>query len=250
MTQGVARPPSDGDAVTLSTGQTLDLPVAMDSTITAVVLPADRRAAAGLLPDGLSPIRAGRGTAAVWLLSATHRNVGGGAVEQYDEFAVMVAATPGAPDGVPYASPVLRTETYVWWMPVTTEPARAFGDETWGYPKVVADIDVKERTARRRTTVTVDGDRLLTFGVEKPPTIQRSDTLTTYTVREGRLLRVRADVSGELGLWPYTTGFSLTLGEHPRAATLRDLDLGDRAFARYHGDGRLRFRAGEPVGSG
>ena len=247
MSEGVTRLPSDGDAVALSTGQTLDLPVSMDSTITSVVLPADRRAAVGLLPDGLSPIRAGRGTAAVWLMSATHRNVDDGALDDYHEFAVMVGATPGAPDGVPYVSPALRTETYVWYMPVTTEPARAFGDEVWGYPKVVADIDVEEGPGRRRTTVTVDGDRLLTFTISKPPTISRSDTLTTYAVRDGRLLRVRADVTGELGVWPHTTGFSHTLGEHPRAATLRDLDLGDRAFARFHSDARLRFRAGKPV---
>jgi hypothetical protein len=161
---------------------------------------------------------------------------------------VMVSTTHGAPDGVPYVSPALRTETYVWYMPVTTEPARAFGDEIWGYPKVVADIDVEEGPERRRTTVTVDGDRLLTFAVEKPPTVSRSDALTTYTVRDGRLLRVRADVTGKLGVWPYTTGFSYTLGEHPRVGTLRDLDLSDRAFARFHSDAQLRFRAGEPIG--
>ncbi len=250
MSQGATRLPSDGDEVTLSTGQTLDLPVSMDSTITSVALPADRRAAADLLPDGLSPIRASRGTAAVWLLSASHRNVGDGALDDYDEFAVMVGATHGAPDGVPYVSPALRTETYVWFMPVTTKPARAFGDEIWGYPKVVAEIDVEETPGRRRTTVTVDGDRLLTFAVEKPPTVSRSDTLTTYTVRDGRLLRVRADVTGDLGVWPYTTNFSYTPGEHPRAATLRGLDLGDRAFARFHTDARVRFRAGEPLDGG
>jgi hypothetical protein len=250
MSQGVTRLPADGDAVTLSTGQTIDLPVSMDSTITAVVLPADRRAAADLLPDGLSPIRASRGTAAVWLLSATHRNVGGGVLDDYHEFAVMVSATPGAPDGVPYVSPALRTETYVWSMPVTTDPARAFGEEIWGYPKVVADIDVEEGPRRRRTTVTVDGDRLLTFAIPKPPTVSRRDTLTTYAVRDGRLLRVRADVAGELGVWPYTTGFSYSLGEHSRAATLRDLDLGGRAFARFHTDARLRFRAGQPIDGG
>jgi hypothetical protein len=132
-------------------------------------------------------------------------------------------------------------------MPVTTEPARAFGAEIWGYPKVVADIDVRKGPRRRRTTVTVDGDRLLSFTVAKPPTISRSDELTTYAVRDGRLLRVRADATGELGVWPYTTEFSYSLGTHPRAGTLRDLDFGDRAFARFHSDARLRFRAGEPI---
>jgi hypothetical protein len=240
---------TDGDEVTLSTGQTLEFPVPIDSTISSVILPADWDAAAGLLPPGLSPIRAGLGTAAVWLMGAQHRNVGGGALQDYNEFALMISATAGDPAGIPYVSPLSRTETYVWYMPVTTESARAFGDELWGYPKVVADIDIEERDGRRRTRVSVDGDHLLTFAVERPPMIPRDDTLITYAVQDETLLRIEADMVGEMGLWPYTTAFSLTLGEHPKAETLRSLDLGDRAFARLYGEGRLRFPAGKPVGA-
>ena len=244
MSQGVTRLPADGDAVTLSTGQTIDLPVSMDSTITAVVLPADRRAAADLLPDGLSPIRASRGTAAVWLLSATHRNVGGGVLDDYHEFAVMVSATPGAPDGVPYVSPALRTETYVWSMPVTTDPARAFGEEIWGYPKSVAEIDIETDNGVTRTGLTVDDQRVLSLAVERPPARSRELSLSSYTLRDGALCRTELTLAGELGGRPLSSRVDWAFGAHPWGRRLASLEIGSRPLARFGGD--CEFMIGAP----
>lgn len=242
-----ARMFNKGEAVTLSTGETLEFPIRTNSAITAVILSADRDRTAELLPNGLAPIQASRGRAAIWLMSAQHRNVGDGSMEDYNEFAVMISATAGGADGIPYISPLLRTETYVWYMPVTHEPARAFGDELWGYPKEVAEIEVDEQDDRHRTTVTADGDHFITLEVEHPPTFSQEDTLTTYTVKDDTLLRVDTDSSGEMGIWPYTTKFSYTLGDHPRATELEQLDLGSRAFGRFYGTGELVFPPGEPI---
>jgi len=236
-----------GDEVTLSTGETVGLPVALEATMVAVILPGDRAVVDELLPRGLSPTRAGRGTAPVWLLSVEYHDVGGGAIEPYNEFAVVLGATTGGPSGVPYVSPVLSTEGYVWYMPVTHEPARAFGDEIWGYPKVVGDVHVEASGGRRRTRVTVDDQRVLTTDIAVPRTVSRTDSLTSYAVKDGRLLQIRADLDAEMGLWPYSDRFSVSLGEHPRADTLRALGLGDRAFTRLYADGELTFYPGEPV---
>ncbi|MFB6183880.1 MAG: acetoacetate decarboxylase family protein [Haloarculaceae archaeon] len=236
-----------GDEVTLSTGETIRLPVTLEATMNSVILPGDRAAVDTLLPEGLSPIRAGRGTAPVWLLSVAYHDVGGGAMEPYDEFAVVLGATTGGSSGVPYVSPVVSTEGYVWYMPVTHEPARAFGDEIWGYPKVVGDVDFESSGGRRHTTVTVDGQRVLTTDVAVPRTVSRTDRITAYAVTDDRLLRIRGDLDAEMGLWPYSDRFSVSLGEHPRADTLRNLDLGDRAFTRFYADGELTFYPGEPV---
>lgn len=247
MTVSNPHPSDGGRKVTLSTGETIELPVSLDATMTAVVLPADRERVAALLPAGLSPTRAGRGTAPVGLLSVEYHDVGDGALEPYDEFAVIVGATPGAPSGIPYLSPLRRNDGYVWYMPVTREPARAFGAEIWGYPKVVADIDIEDSKGRRRTTVTIDGDRFLTMAVERPRTVAREDAITAYAVKDGTLLRVRGDLSGDVGIWPYTRRFSYALGDHPNAERLRELDLGDRAFARFYADGVITFGPGDPV---
>lgn len=247
MSRSSARPFETGNEVTLSTGQTVGLPATTEATMTAAIVPADRERVAALLPSGLSPLRSGRGTAAVWLLSVEYHDVDHGSLEPYDEFAVVFGATSGSPEGVPYLSPLLRTEGYVWYMPVTTESARAFGDEIWGYPKVVADVDIEETNGRRRTTVAVDGEHLVTLEVEQPPTLSRNDSLTAYAVKDRTLLRVPGQISGEMGMWPYSREFSYTLGDHPKAEQLRRLDLGDRAFTRFYADGEVTFGPGEPV---
>jgi len=238
---------TDADRVTLSTGHTLDLPVRMESSVTTVILSADRERTAELLPEGLSPIRAAPGRAAVSLMSARHRNVDGGTLDDYEEFAVLISATPGSPDGIPYLSPMLRTDAYVWCMHVTTDPARAFGEDVWGYPKTVADIDITDEDGTRRTRVRVDGERLLTFEIDLPPTRSREDELVTFAEKDGELLRIPAEAAGEIGVWPLSTAFSYDLGGSPRADTLRELDFGSRSFARLHADGDLAFHEGDPV---
>lgn len=212
--------------------------------MTAVIVPADRVQVANLLPPGLSPIRAGRETAAVWLLSVEYHDIDDGALEPYNEFAITLGATYGDSSGVPYISPLFRNEGYVWWMPVTHEPARAFGDEIWGYPKVVADIDIEETNGRRRTTVTVDGEHFITITVERPRTISREDSITAYTVKDEKLLGIQGELSGEMGMWPYSSRFSYTLGDHPKAEQLQELNLGDRAFTRFYADGDITFGPG------
>lgn len=241
------QPVETAGEVTLSTGQTIELPAYTEATMSAVIVPADRERVADLLPEGLSPLRGGIGTAAVWLLSVEYRDIDHGSLEPYDEFAVVISATHGATAGVPYLSPLLRTEGYVWYMPVTTEPARAFGDEIWGYPKAVADIDIEEERGRRRTTVTVDGEHFVTLEVERPPSFPWEDRMTAYTVKDGTLLRVRGEMSCDVGAWPYSDRFSYTLGDHPRADELRRLNLGERAFTRFFADGEVTFHPGEPL---
>ncbi|SFG49751.1 Acetoacetate decarboxylase (ADC) [Halopelagius inordinatus] len=242
-----APPFENGDEVTLSTGQTVELPAYTRATMSGVVLPASRTRVADLLPPGLSPVRAGFGTGAVGFLSVEYHDIGRGALDPYDEFAVILAARPDSRTGVASLSVPTGIEGYVWYMPVTTEPARAFGDEIWGYPKVVAEVEITEEDGHRRTTVTADGERVVTMAVEKPPTVTREETITAYTEMDGSLLGTRGDLSGEMGAWPFSRRFAYSLGDHPKAETLRGLELGDRAFGRFYADGEVVFGAGNAV---
>lgn len=237
-----------GEEITLSTGQTVSLPARTEATMAAAILPADREAVADLLPPGLSPIRAGWGTASVWLMSVAYHDIDDGALEPYNEFAVVIHAIPGKISGVPYVSPFRNSGGgYVWYMPVTHEPARAFGDEIWGYPKVVADIDIEETNGQMETTVTIDGDHFITLSVKRPWTFSREEDLTAYSRKDGTLQQIQLQLSGELGMWPYSRGVSVTLGDHPKARRLANLDFQDRAFVRQYADGQFVTSAPQPL---
>jgi hypothetical protein len=253
---GVDRaPPADGAGTTpiaLSTGQTVDLPLSLSATMLGAVFAAPREGVADLLPDGLRPIRATPdGRAAVTLLGVEYHRVGVEGIDPYDEFAVIVPAVHGDGRTVPYLSVLNRaTSGHVHFLPVTTEPAKALGTDVWGYPKVVADIEHSDRGDRRRTTVSLDGERVLSLEVTRPPSIRRREDGYTYSTMDGDLLYTPTEADGELGGWPYSDAVSVAVGPHDRAAPLERLDLGPRALARVSVEGELTFHAGEPVGEG
>lgn len=215
------------------------------------VLPARRDRVRAMLPDGLRAIRPTPRTAAVTLLSVEYRRIGDGQIDPYDEFAVVVPAVPTGAVSLPILSTITQgTNGYVWWMPVTSDPAKALGVDVWGYPKAVGEISHEDDGERRRTTVAVDGERILSLTVERPPTVDRRDSGHTYTVADGTLLRVPNEIDGAMGGWPYSSRVSLSFGEHPRADRLRALGLGERALVRFAIDGEARFYPGEAVDGG
>lgn len=237
------------DSVTLSTGHTVHLPVRTHATMFGATFAAPKPAVTDFLPDGLHPIRATpTGNAAVTFLSVEYHEVAIPDLDPYDEFAVIIPASHSSPSRIPYVSTLTQaTNGYVWYMPVTTEPAKAFGIETWGFPKVVADISHEDDGTVRQTTVTIDGKRFITCEIARPPTIQMEDEGISYTVKDNTLIRVPNKIDADAGGWPFSTNVSVTLGDHPKADPLRSLDLGTRALARVSVDGNAYFYPGERV---
>jgi hypothetical protein len=238
---------TDGDRVRLSTGHEVTLPLVTEATVAGAVLPARYDVAAALLPDGLTPVRATARRAAVVLLCVEYHRIGDDAMAPYDEFAVMIGATP---DGhKPPLMPLLtRTAgSYVRSLPVTSEPARALGDEIWGYPKTVADITHRDDATGRETTVVEDGNRVATVGIGWPQTWERRESIRSYAVREGQLEWTPVVFQGQLGAAPLSKRVDVDLGDHKRANTLRSLDLGARSVLRFSLEGRITYGAGRPV---
>ncbi|SEN01468.1 Acetoacetate decarboxylase (ADC) [Halorientalis persicus] len=236
--------------ITLSTGETVSVPLSTAATVYGAIFSADRGAVADLLPRGLSPIRATPRRAAVTFLAVEYHRIGDDAMKPYDEFSVMFPAVEAGDRSWPLASLLTHGASgYVWYLPVTTEPAKALGVDIWGYPKTVAEIDHDDHVAGRRTTVRADGQDVITLDVEKTPAIDQVQDGASYTVKDGRLLREPLTLDGKLGAWPYSGQAAWTLGDHPRADRLRELDLGSRALARLWFDGEFVIGAGEPVGT-
>lgn len=213
------------------------------------VFAAPRQQVTALLPDELQPMRVtAGGKAAVTFLSVEYHRIGNGEIDPYNEFAIILPAVHESTTTIPYLSALTQeTSGYMWCLPVTTEPAKALEVDIWGFPKVVADITHEDAVTRRRTTVTVDGERFITFETTRPPSIETQDDGYTYTVKDGELLRVPNEVDGEVGVWPFSDEVSVSFGEYHRAEPLRGLDIGDRALARVSVEGEARFYPGEPL---
>lgn len=237
------------EPITLSTGQTVELPVTADASVLGATFAAPRGVVDRLLPDGLRPVRATPGgDGAVTLLSVEYRAVDVDGIDPYDEFGVVLSAVPRtAPGGSPPSTLHRATGGYVHYLPVSTDPARAFGTDVWGYPKVVADVDHDDDGDRRRTTVDVDGERLLSVAIDRPPSVRGQFAGYGYAVHDGDLRRAPVGVDARAGGWPLTGAVSVRLGDHPRVDPFRAVEFGGRALARFVVDGELRFHAGAPL---
>lgn len=241
---------TDGEVEVLSTGHEVELPLKTRSTVTGAAFTASRAGVEELLPDDLAPVRVTPSRAAVAFLCVDYDRIGDDAMEPYDEFGVYLPAVPADAGPVPTLSVLEQGASgYVWYLPVTTEPAKALGVDVWGYPKEVADIEHRHDGATRRTTVTVDGQSLIDVSIDKPPMVPLSQSGGSYTTNDGVVLEENLTLEGHLGGWPYTEGVSYTLGDHPRARQLAALDLGGRALVRFAGDVEFTIGAGQPLGA-
>ena len=232
------------DRVTLSTGQTVTLPLETRAMITGLVLPADSDGVGDVLPDGLGPVRLTPRRGVVTVMAVEYHRIGDEAMRPYDELAVVLAATPRS------ASHPLATGEfggYVHSLPVTTEPARALGAEVWGFPKTVARISHHDEAGRRTTSVVEDGDHLVTVDIGRPRTWPSSLETTSYVVRDGCLEALTVSMDGRVGVRPLSSDFEVMTGYHDRSATLRDLNLGDRAIAQFAFEGTVTYGAGRLV---
>lgn len=242
---------TDGRSETLSTGHEVDLPLSTHARITGAVLSASPDAVRELLPPGLTPIRATPGRAAVTVLCVEYDRIGhDSGIEPYNEFGVMLPAVHDDTRTLPYVSVFTRgVSGYVWHLPVTSEPAKALGVDIWGYPKEVAEITHTDEGSARHTSVRLDGQRLIDVTVDRPPTVSRSESGVSYSTKNGAVLCERTELNGDIGVWPYSSGVSYTLGDHPRARQLGKLDLGDRALLRFAADAEFVIHEGERVGT-
>jgi len=237
-----------GGAVTLSTGQTVTVPLATEATVTGLLLSADSEAVAEVLPDGLEPVRVTPNRGVVAVLAIEYGRIGDDAMHPYDELAVVLAGTPR-----PAPQPLAPLATgdyggYVHSLPVTTEPARALGAEVWRFPKTVARISHHDEAGRRTTSVVEDGDHVVTVDIARPRTWPAGHETTSYVVHEGQLEQVSVGMDGRFGVRPLSSEFEVLVGTHERSATLRDLEFGERALAQFAFEGEVTYGAGEPVG--
>ncbi|AFO57708.1 MULTISPECIES: acetoacetate decarboxylase family protein [unclassified Natrinema] len=235
----------------LSTGHVVSLPLELSFAMGGVTVPARRGRLEAALPDGLSALALAPGVGCVSLVGIQYHRVGGGdrdgtALEPYDEFAVIVPAIRGSRTTRLLAQ-LAGSELggYVHWLPVTTAPAVALGREIWGYPKELAAITVTDGPDGIRTVVDGDryGDAPIRLEVARPRLEPRARdwTLTSYTTKDGALVRTTARIRGDVAI-----GSGVGTRLSVPSALARDLGLWRRPLARLYGSNvRARLFAGE-----
>jgi hypothetical protein len=118
---------------------------------------------------------------------------------------------------------------YIHELPVTQTFTLEAGRRIWGYPKILADIDITEEHGRVRCKLDHEGAHVLTLSLKEGGPIKLPQReLPTYSNLDGVLRRTlwdqQAETRARLG------GAKLELGSHPIADELRTLGLPKRAL--------------------
>ena len=215
----------------LSTGHDVTLPLECRARLGGVVLAADWAPLRAALPPDLTPLRVGARRGAVALIGIDYRAVG--SLEPYREFAVIVPVASDGSGGVPTS--LSGIGGYVLDLPVTNEPARALGDEIWGFPKSVTDIDIDGTPTSLSVSLRDEGQPDVELSVAPGESGARRvrQRLTAFAHLDDRLTRVAVDLDAEVRVSSTGAGVELARGHGRYATVLRDIGLRPRVYAQF-----------------
>jgi hypothetical protein len=166
-----------------------------------------------------------------------------GDLDPYHEVAVAIlVCEPGTTGRKPAGA-------FIHQLPVDQSFTCEAGRTMWGFPKFIADIDIKagERGAGACTLIH-DGERVLTLRIGAGlPVPSRGTALDAFSYADGVLRRTRWSLHGS-GSRMRPGGARLELGDHPIARELRTLGLPRHALmSGTLQDVRMEFAAAETV---
>ncbi|MFB9675282.1 acetoacetate decarboxylase family protein [Streptosporangium vulgare] len=161
-------------------------------------------------------------------------------LDRYHEFGVAFLARPPGSGHVPGGglranlAELRRTGAgaFVHWLPVDQGFTLEAGRAIWGFPKELADIDLRMSSPYKRCIVRKDGrlvlDLLIKPGVPVPGTGMVT-ALDAYSHRDGVTRRIPWSLTPR-GIRARPGGALIRLGNHPIARELSELGLPKRAL--------------------
>ena len=166
-----------------------------------------------------------------------------GDLDPYHELAVAILVTEPGTSGRKPAGALIHQ------LPVDQSFTCEAGREMWGFPKFIADIDIRAGArGAGACTLVHDGERVLTLQVGRSiPIPSRGTALDAFSYRDDVLRRTRWSLHADSSRMRFG-GARLELGDHPIARELRTLGLPRRALmsGSLH-DVRMEFAAAETV---
>lgn len=223
-------------------GEQVRMPVEIrQAQACSAVFPVPASAARRLIEySGLEPAQPVPGRA---LCSLAFVRYVDGDLGPYHEFGVaMLVRAPGRKR---------RLGAFIHWLPVNQSFTLAAGREIWGFPKELADIDLRFTGAGRHCVVRQDGELVLALRVRpgiRVPGGAGASSIDAYSWQDGVLRRTPWEmrpsrVRARFG------GARVLLGDHPIADELRALGLPRKALSTTEiGSLRMRFQDAEEVG--
>jgi Acetoacetate decarboxylase (ADC) len=197
------------------------------------VFPADARRVAELLPGSeLHPFRISRDRG---LLVITVVNYEVTDIGRYVEFSIAVACTHGQDPAPPLFPALMRgrygTGQYVVDLPVSSEVSVKGGKGIWGMPKHQASLNFSITPRTVSSQYDLDGQLALRIEVDRPSFagFPVATAAVNYCAFRGMLMKSYVYFRGRGGVTlPLTKSARLHIGDHPRVAALKQLDIDER----------------------
>jgi hypothetical protein len=218
-------------------GQTVTMPVEVrDGSNATAIFDVDLAAAQALAPAGFEVIESAPGRAQFALALVDYRDNDLGS---YFEVGTILFVRPegGGEDG-----------NFITHLPVNQEFTCAAGNQIWGFPKSVEQIDVTNTDDTSRWVLTMDGELVLDITVprggsdEMPPL-----PMASYTLIDGAPHVTRFTQGGSGTGMGFGDGVTLTLGTHPIAKELASLGLPDATVVLTTWTEHMRATFEEPT---
>lgn len=210
------------------------LPVNSEDTPSLMaIFPIDVRKAAELIQGNeMHPFRlwGDRGALVITVVNYEITDIG-----RYVEFSIAIACTH-AERPAPRLLPALFTRhygtgQYVVDLPVSTEISVKGGKGIWGMPKHQANLDfvISKRTVSSQYDL--DGQLAMRIEIDRPrfAGLPVGAAAVNYCAFRGMLMKSYVYFRGKAGFnLPFTRSGRLVIGDHPRVAPLRGLDIAER----------------------
>lgn len=210
------------------------LPVNSEDTPSLMaIFPIDIARAAEMIPgDEVHPLRlwGDRGVLVITVVNYEVTDIG-----RYVEYSIAIACTHGqrpAPALLPALfSRHYGTGQYVVDLPVSSEISVKGGKGIWGMPKHQANLDfvISKRTVASQYDL--EGQLAVRIEIDRPrfAGLPVAGASANYCAFRGLLMKSYIHFRGKAGLnLPFSRSGRLVIGDHPRVAPLKQLEIGDR----------------------
>jgi hypothetical protein len=218
-------------------GQTVTMPVDVrDGSSATVIFDVAIDAARALAPAAFDVIESAPGRAQFALALIDYRDNDLGS---YLEVGTILFVRPkdGGEDG-----------TFITHLPVTEEFTCAAGNQIWGFPKSVEQIEVTNSDTTSRWALTMDDELVVDVTVPRGGTDEMPGIpMAAYTLLDGRPHVTRFTQGGSGSGMHFGADVALTLGDHPIAKELASLGLSPDTVVLTTWTEHLRARFEEPA---